>query len=166
MKKAFLIALFSLFLSQTACTKSGEAGLQKILSSSKPPVGVVFEIGSGDEEGLKWAIPVVQSYAKRLRLKFSKIKLAVVSHGEEQFQLTKSSRDEFADTHKQVASLIKNQGVEFHVCGNYAASSGIDEDEFVDFINVASRGSAQIRAYKNDGYQVLFIQKPKPAKTQ
>lgn len=153
--------LLSPSLVQTACAKSGAAGLQQILSVSKSPVGVVFELGSGDEEGLKWAIPVMQSYAKQLRAKFPRIKLAVVSHGEEQFQLTKDNNKNFAAAHKQVESLVKNQGIDFHVCGNYAPMKGIDEDEFVDFISVVSRGPTQIRAYKDDGYQVLFIHKPK-----
>ena len=52
-KNIFLFVLIGLSLFQTACTKNGEAGIQQILSSSKPPVGVVFEISSGDDEGLK-----------------------------------------------------------------------------------------------------------------
>ena len=161
MKKLFLSVLIGLSLLQTACSKSGEAGLQEILASSEPPAGVVFEIASGDDEGLNWAIPVVQSYAKQLRTKFPGIKLAVVSHGEEQFQLTKDNRQNSAKAHKQVKSLIKNQGVEVHVCGNYAASYGIDDDKFVDFVDVADRGPAQVKAYKDDGYEVLFIGKQK-----
>lgn len=121
---------------------------------------MVFEIASADDEGLNWAIPVVKSYAKQLRTKFPGIKLAMVTHGDEQFQLTKDKRKNFADTHQQVASLIKNQGVEVHVCGAYAASYGIDEDKFVDYIDVASQGPAQVNAYKNDGYEVLFINRP------
>lgn len=160
MKKIILYLLISLSLSQTACAKSGETGLIEILSASKPPVGVVFEIGSGDENGLSWAVPVVKSYAKRLRAKYPKIKLAVVSHGEEQFSLTKNNLNNFSSVHKQVQDLVKKQNVDFHVCGNYASISGIDEDEFVDFIDVASRAPVQIRSYKEKGYTLLFVRKP------
>lgn len=161
MKKIFLSILVGLSLLQIACSKRGEEGLRTILSSSEPPIGVVFEIASGDDEGLNWAIPVVQSYAKQLRTKFPGIKLAVVSHGEEQFQLTRDNRRNFAAMHKQVVSLIKNQDVEIHVCGRYAASYGIDEDKFVDYVDVAAQGPAQVKAYENNGYEVLFIRRPK-----
>ncbi len=160
MKKIFLFVLIGLSLIQTACTKSGETGIQQILLSSKPPVGVVFEIASDDDEGLKWAIPLVRSHAKQLREKFPQIKLAIVFHGEEQFQLTKDNSQYFPDANKQVKSLIKDQDIDVHVCGNYAASFGIEEDDFVDYVDVAARGPAQVHAYENDGYVVLFIRQP------
>lgn len=163
MKKIVLLVFIGLSLIQTACDKSdksGEAGIQQILLSNKPPAGVVFEIASGDDEGLKWAIPLVQSHAKQLREKFSGIELAMVFHGEEQFQLTKEGSQYFPDAHKQVKSLINDQGVDVHVCGNYAASFGIEEDDFVDYIDVAARGPAQVNAYDNAGYAVLFISQP------
>ena len=160
MKKYLLFTLIGLSLVQTACTKSGEAGIQQILLSSKPPVGVVFEVASDDDDGLRWALPLVQSYAIALRQKFPDIKLAMVFHGEEQFQLTKDSSQYFVDAHEQVKSLIKNQGIDVHVCGNYAAGFGVEEDDFVDYVDVAARGPAQVNAYENDGYVSLFIRQP------
>lgn len=161
MKNVFFPVLFGLFFLQTACVKSGDSGLQEILAASKAPTGVVFEIASGDDEALNWAIPLVRSYSKRLRSRFPEIKLAIVSHGDELFQLTENGRRSYPDTHKQVQSLIKNQDVEVHVCGNTAASAGVDEDKFVDFVDVATTGPAQMSAYKRAGYEVLFIEKPK-----
>lgn len=142
-----------------ACSKSG-TGIEQILSLNNPPVGVVFEIASDDDQGLKWAIPLVQSYTKQLREKFPQLKLAVVFHGEEQFQLTKDSIQYFPAAHKQVKSLILDQGIDIHVCGNYAASSGFKEDDFVDYIDVADRGPAKINAYENAGYELLFVSQP------
>jgi intracellular sulfur oxidation DsrE/DsrF family protein len=163
MKKFFLFVLIGLSLIQMACgksDKSGEVGIQQIMLSSKPPVGVVFEIASGDDEGLKWALPLVQSHAKQLREKFPGIELAMVFHGEEQFQLTKDSSQYFPDAHKQIKSLINDQDIDVHVCGNYAASFGVEEDDFVDYIDVASSGPAQVKSYEKDGYVVLFIRQP------
>ena len=160
LKKIFLILFIGLSLNQTACTRSSESGIQQILLSNKPPVGVVFEIASDDDNGLSWALPLVQSYAKQLRQKFTGIKLAMVFHGEEQFQLTKDSSQYFPNTHKQVKSLIDDQGMDVHVCGNYAASYGVEEDDFADYIDVAGRGPARINAYENAGYVVLFIRQP------
>ena len=160
MKKVFLWALIGSSFILAACTESGEAGIQQILLSNKPPVGVVFEISSDDSEGLRWALPLVQSYAIQLRQTFPKIKLATVFHGEEQFQLTSDSSQYFPDAHKQIKSLINDQGIEVNVCGNYAASFGVEEDDFVDYIDVAARGPAKINAYENAGYAVIFIRQP------
>ena len=157
MKKVLFFILVGLSLVQTACNINAEEGMMKILSSDKPPVGVVFEVASGDENGWKWAVPLVKSYARQLREKFPKIKLAVVSHGAEQFQLTKGNRQYYPNAHKQVASLVKDQGIDVHVCGNFASSFGINKDDFVDFIDVASRGPAQVNFYENAGYVVLFV---------
>jgi len=87
-------------------------GLQQILASSEPPVGVVFEIASGDDDGLEWAIPRVQSYATQLRAKFPGIKLAVVSHGVEQFQLTEENRRLYTVTQNKVENLIKDHDID------------------------------------------------------
>ena len=56
--------------------------------------------------------------------------------------------------------IINDQGIDVNVCGNYAASFGVGEDDFVDYVDVAARGPAKINAYKKDGYVVLFINEP------
>lgn len=160
MKKIILFILVSLFIVQVACSTNAEEGMKQILSLDKSPVGVVFEVASGDEDGFKWAVPLIQSYSKKLRTKFPKIKLALVSHGEEQFQLTKENYINYPVAHKQIKSLVKDQGIDVHVCGNYASSYGVSEDDFVDFIEVASRGPGQINEYKKSGYRVLFVRPP------
>ena len=160
MKKILLLLIVGLVGLQAACKPHGETGLQKIMSMSTPPAGVVFEIASDDDEGFAWAVPLVNSYARQLRKKFPDIKLAIVSHGEEQFQLTKDNRDEFADVHQKVVSLINQQDIDVHVCGNLAASQGVDEDKFIDDIDVAARGPTQIKVYQQNGYEVLFIHRP------
>lgn len=160
MKKSFLFLLIGLLLLPAACIKSGQVGIDQILSSNTPPAGVVFEVASGDDEGLKWALPLLQSYTNQLREKYPEIGLAVVFHGEEQFQLTKESSHYFPEAHEQVKTLVYDQGINIHVCGNYAASSGFNEDDFVDEIDVADRGPAKIKNYENAGYVVLVVSKP------
>ena len=160
MKKTILFIFLGLSFLQTACSTSANEGIELILSSSKPPVGVVFEIASGDDNGFKWAVPKVESYAKQLRNKFPEIKLAVVSHGSEQFSLTKGNRKQYSDTHKKVASLVKDKGIEVHVCGNFAAGFGVSKNDFVDYITVADRAPGQIKDYEDAGYVVLFVSKP------
>lgn len=113
MKKIHLYLVIGLSFILTACNPSGEEGLQKILSSSQVPTGVVFEVASGDEEGMKWVIPMVKSYSRQLREKFPGIKLALVSHGEEQFQFTRSNIQRFANAHKQVKRLVNDEAFSF-----------------------------------------------------
>lgn len=160
MKQLTLFTLIGLSLLLSACSEAGEKGVQAILASSEPPVGVVFEIATVDDDGMDWVIPQVRSYAKRLRAKFPGIKLAVVSHGLEQFQLTQDRRKQSAETHKQVQSLIKDQDVEVHVCGNFASMMDIGRDEFVDFVKVAHRAPLQVEEFKEAGYELILIRKP------
>ena len=160
-KQLFLLIFISLSVTQTAFSETNDQSIQKLLSSSKLPVGVVFEIASSDNTGLEWAVPLVTSYANQLRAKFPDIKLAVVSHGLEQFQLTKANRKEHANTHNQIQSLIKDQNIEMHVCGNFAGMMGVDRDEFVDFVKVVDRAPLQVEAFQDLGYKLIFVSKPK-----
>lgn len=164
MKNFYWLTLTALLFSQTACAGSTEEGFKKIMASKTAPVGVVFEIATGDDTGLDWAIPAVRSYTSRLRERFPGIKIAVVSHGDEQFQLMESNRQRFPDTHRRVASLIQEQNITVHVCGNYAASNGVDDDEFIETIDVAARGPAQVDTYEEAGYEVLVIYRPEKVK--
>lgn len=165
MKYILIIVIVGVSFILAACGKSGAEGIERILSASSPPEGVVFEISSDDDKGLTWAVPLVRSYINQLREKFPAIKLAIVFHGEEQYQLTKESSQYFPEAHNQVKRLVNEQGVDVHVCGNYAVSSGFNEDDFVDFIDVATRGPAMVNDYENAGYVVIFIGKPVADKT-
>ena len=160
MKKVYfpLLLVFSLML--TACELSGEDGLKQILSSEQAPKGVVFDVASGDKEGLNWVVPMVKTYSRQLREKFPSIKLALVSHGVEQFQLTRSNVQRYANAHKQVKTLINDEGVTFHICAYNAASSGVKRGEFVTFVDIAERAPEQIEKYQAQGYVVLELNKP------
>ena len=160
MNKKLLFVFTSLSFLLASCTSHADKAIDSILQSNNPPVGVVFEIASGDDDGFKWAVPLVSSYAKQLRKKFPQIKLAVVSHGSEQFSLTKGNSQQYKESHKKVASLVKDQNIDFHVCGNFASGHGLSENDFVDFIDVADRAPGQIDDYEAAGYTVLFVSKP------
>lgn len=160
MKKTQFYLLFILTLIMTACSLSGDKGLKQILSLDQAPVGVVFEVASGDEQGMKWVVPVVQSYSRQLKKKFPGIKLALVSHGKEQFQFTRSNIERYAYAHKQVKKLVTEEGMKFHICATYAASSGVKPGEFVEYVNVADRAPEQVKKYQEQGYIVLFLKKP------
>lgn len=161
MKKILLSLFIGLSLLQSGCSQASDAAIKEILAASEPPAGVVFELAGYDDNGLEWAVPVLQSYTKRLRQKFPNIKLAVVSHGLEQFQLTRANKEQHAGAHKQVKSLVKDQDVEFHVCGNFASMMDIGRDDFVDFVSVAHRAPEQVKTFQQAGYRLVIVSKPR-----
>jgi len=160
MKKILIFIFMSLSLLQTACSEASEKAVQAILESSEPPVGVVFEVTTYSDNGFDWAAPKLKSYAKQLRTKFPAIKLAVVSHGLEQFQLTRDNSQAHAATHRKVKSLVKDSGIEVHVCGNFASMMDVGRDEFVDFVKVAGQAPLQVEEFKQAGYKLIVISRP------
>ena len=132
--------------------------IDNLLSMKTAPEGVVFEIVSSNEDSLEWAIPAVQRYSQQLRERFPGINLAVVSHGMEQFALTRDGSKEYADVHKGVESLVKKD-VPVHVCSTYASWHGVKDDEFAEFVDVAQTGPSQIQLYEHEGYIRVRVRK-------
>jgi len=160
MKKILNIFIASLLLLQTACNAAVDTNIDKILAAEQPPVGVVFEVSSSDDDGFDWAAPLLKTYAMQLRKKFPELKLAVVAHGLEQFQLTREKRQQHAGTHSKVQSLVKDDDIDVHVCGNFASMLGVDKKEFVDFVKVAERAPLKIDAFRQAGYRLVILTPP------
>jgi intracellular sulfur oxidation DsrE/DsrF family protein len=148
-----VVALYALSL-QADTRKEIDA----LLARQTPPEGVVFEIVSSNEDTLEWAIPVVQRYSQQLRERFPGINLAVVSHGMEQFALTRESSKEYAEVHKGVESLVKTD-VPVHVCSTFAGWHGVKDEDFAEFVDVAPTGPSQIQLYEHEGYITVRVRK-------
>jgi len=157
--KSFLIflTLFSfLFLfSNTASAKDGKS-IDDILELKKAPGGVVIEIVTWGGSNLEWALPRAQDYIKRLRTKFPKLSVAIVSHGAEQFALTNDEKDDNKKVHSLVQSLGKSD-VPVHVCETFAGWRGLSADDFPEYVNVAAAGPAQVNDYISMGYELIII---------
>ena len=134
--------------------------IEEILQLKEAPSGVVFEIVSGDSEHLRWAIPAVQQQIKKLRTRFPDLSIAVVSHGKEQFALTKDKQKTYKKVHKGIQSLVKDSDVPVHVCGTYADWRNVAESDFPDYVDVAAAGPVQINDYRKLGYLLVKLQKP------
>lgn len=141
-----------------ALADSQEA-INRILSETQPPFGVVFEIVEGDETALEWAIPEVNRYVQQLRERFPDIPLAVVSHGSEQFGLMESRQAENAEVHSTVKSLVASD-VPVHVCGTHASWRGKSADDFPDYVDVAPAGPTEIRNYQAMGFELVVVEMP------
>lgn len=134
--------------------------LEEVLQRNEAPAGVVFEIVSGDSEHLRWAIPAVQQYIRQLRQRFPELPIAVVSHGKEQFSLTRDKQKKYSKVHKGIQSLVKDSNVPVHVCGTYADWHNVDESEFPDYVDVAAAGPVQINDYRQLGYLLVKVKQP------
>lgn len=131
--------------------------IDALLTQASPPEGVVFEIVSGDSDALKRAIPAVQRHSDALRKKFPDLSIAVVSHGSEQFALTRSNDKKFSRVHQGIQSLVKDSNITVHVCETYAGWKGLDAEAFPDYIDVAAAGPVQINDYRALGYVLIRI---------
>lgn len=148
-----IVSLFS--LSFTSHAK--ETSLENILALEEAPEGVVIEIVTGDNAGLSWALPRAQEYVKKLRQRFSDLPVSIVTHGREQFALTKKNQKSNKAEHKTVRSLIQDSKVQVHVCGTYAGWRGLSDEDFPDYVDVAAAGPAQVNDYIAVGYLLLVI---------
>ncbi len=154
MKQLLLIA--ALLLS-TAAHATDHPLITKLLTQDKAPPGVVFEIVTGDSTGLEWAVPQVADYAQRLRARFPKLEIAVVSHGQEMFALQTNRRADSPDVHAGIEQLVKQQNIPVHVCETYAGWRGINAEAFPAYVNVAPVGPTQVKLYMELGYVLIKI---------
>jgi intracellular sulfur oxidation DsrE/DsrF family protein len=118
--------------------------------------GIVFEIVEGDEAALAELLPRVRSAILKIRARFAQTEFAVVSHGREEFALQIQRRQEYADVHRQVQSLVA-EDVPVHVCENHADWYGVTAQDFPDYVSVVPTGQGQIAVYRQLGYDLIVI---------
>jgi len=156
--RALLLPLLLVVFPLPLLANSDQA-VEQLLQLNEAPDGVVFEIVTGDPEGLQWALPLTRSYIEKIRQRFPDIPLAVVTHGQEQFALQKQASNEQQQVHQLVQSLTAEQNVPVHVCGTYAGWRGLTEEDFPDYVDVAAAGPAQINDYVSLGYKKIVVQR-------
>jgi len=133
--------------------------IKQILQAREAPDGVVIELLSWDDHTWQWAAPMITQLRAQLRSKYPDIDVAVVSHGGEQFQLTKQRQQEQPQAIAQLETLTE-QGVSLHVCGTHSSWQDIAEDAYIDIVDVSPSGPAQINDYIKLGYQHILLQRP------
>jgi intracellular sulfur oxidation DsrE/DsrF family protein len=157
----FNLLFFSFLVSSVANsetrTESSQAHIDEIIKLKEEPAGIVFEIVTGQKDGLEWALPMVKKYIGQLRKRFPELDVAVVSHGREEFALQKDSQNK--KVHSLTQQLVK-EGVPVHVCETYANYKGVSAEDFPEYVNVSTTGPAQINDYVAVGYLLVKIKKP------
>ncbi len=133
--------------------------VERLLNADQAPSGVVFEIITWDKNAWDWAAPMLKQFRHQLLEKYPDLDIALVSHGGEQFELTKDKAKKNAVTFDVLKSL-SDQGVDLHVCGTHSSWRNVDDSEYVDFIDVSPSAPAQINDYINLGFTHILLQAP------
>jgi len=128
-----------------------------LLARDKAPDGVVFELIGDEDDYLLDALEKVKAYKQQLHEKFPELDIAVVSHGAEQFNLTKNNQSREKEAHSHVQQLVAAD-VPVHVCETHASWRGITPEDFPDYITVSTTGPAQINEYEELGYILVVIE--------
>ena len=131
--------------------------IDDMIEYNRRPAGVVIEIVSGDRTLLNSLLPELRDDIGRLRDKYPDLPIAIVSHGQEQFMLTKNNRSEANQVHKIVEQLSTRDEIEVHVCSTYASWFGVSENDFPDYVDVAPAGPVQINNYEELGYELITL---------
>lgn len=131
--------------------------IEQVLAMKKAPLGIVFEIVSNNPNELAKVLPTVKKDIQRLRAQFPGLDIAVVSHGKEEFALTKDNKTKYAKTNQEVQSLASDPNTTFHVCGAFAEMNNVSPEDFPDYVDVAPHGPQQIQTYMDFGYLKIKI---------
>ncbi len=152
-----LLLLLVTGLSQAA--DFNNATIDRLLNAQQAPDGVVFELISWDDKTWQWAAPMIAELRRQLQQKFPDIHVAVVSHGGEQFQLTKSAASQQPGAIAQLQWLT-DEGVNLHVCGAHSYWNDVAQSAYLDMVNVSPSGPAQVNDYIKLGYTHILLRKP------
>lgn len=158
-KFTLIIALIlsNLFFTQTALAADANKQIEQLLSLKEAPTGVVFEIVTGAANSLEWALPKTQKFIKKLRARFPKLDIAIVTHGNEQFALKTTNNKKYKKVHSLTQQLVQKDHVPLHVCGTYASWRNVSEEEFPDYVDVTAAGPATINDYIALGYHLIKL---------
>lgn len=153
MKVIRLLFLSFLLISSGALAVDVETLLQK----KYPPDGVVFEIVSDEDDLLKQLLPKLKKDIEKIRNRFPKLDIAIVTHGKEQFSLTRKNSSKEKAMHSLVKDMVETNDIDVHVCGTHASWYGTTPEDFPDYVDVSTTGPAQINDYEEMGYEVIVL---------
>lgn len=158
MHPAPLLIVLIILLAASPTGAGGEAdSVAALLAAEKAPAGVVFEVATGDEDALVEVLPRLKTDIERLRARFPDLPVAIVTHGKEQFALTRENRKNSPELHAITEELVTDKDVDVHVCGTHAGWFDILPEDFPDYVDVAAAGPAQINDYRALDYVLIVL---------
>jgi intracellular sulfur oxidation DsrE/DsrF family protein len=159
----FILIFFNLFATPISFATDQELEqapgyrIENVLAMQQAPAGVVIEIVTGAENSLNWALPLAQKHIKKLRARFPKLEIAIVTHGSEQFSLTSNNNKKYQKVHSLTQQLAKEVSIPLHVCGTYASWNNVSEEDFPEYVDVTAAGPATINDYIALGYLLIKL---------
>ncbi|GMR16548.1 MAG: hypothetical protein BMS9Abin31_0891 [Gammaproteobacteria bacterium] len=151
------LILSNLIFSQASFASNPEEKIEHLISLKQAPAGVVFEIVTGSDNSLEWALPKTQQFIKKIRARFPKLDIAIVTHGNEQFALKSTNNKKYKKVHSLTQQLLQKDNVPLHVCGTFASWKNVSEEEFPEYVVVAAAGPATINDYISLGYTLIKL---------
>ncbi len=145
-------------LALTGSAVAAPLTLAQLLARPVAPHGVVFEIVDRDPRALEVALPWVKQASEKLKARFPALPMALVTHGQEMFDLQSGGRADNPAVH-QIAETLSRDGIPVHVCETYAGWRGIGAENFPKYIDVAPAGPTQIKNYEALDYERLVVPK-------
>ena len=82
----------------------------------------------------------------------------VLSHGDEVIALTATNAIEYAGVHDTIRKITEKYGVDFQVCGAFAAFNGLSEGDFPSFIDVVPYGPSSISDYRSLKFELIDLE--------
>ncbi|MBC8494470.1 MAG: DsrE family protein [Candidatus Thioglobus sp.] len=154
--KILLLMLVLASQSYANAIKYSNSSINALIDANIEPEGVVFELVEYKTDAWDWAAPKIKQLTGQLRHKYPNLDIAIISHGNEQFQLTRKNLAKNQNTVSLLNNLSK-QGVGIHVCGVNSSWNGISEDAYIDIVDVAVSGPAKLNDYINLGYVPIML---------
>ena len=155
---AALLTLALVSVLAAAPTGAVEAeSVEALLAAEEAPAGVVFDVSTGDEDALVELLPRLKADIERLRNRYPDLPVAIVTHGTEQFALTRDNRDSNPGLHAITEELVTDRDVDVHVCGTHAGWFDVLPEDFPDYVDVSATGPAQINDYRALDYVLIVL---------
>lgn len=155
MQRQFIYTI--LMILAVSAMRAYASDIDELLKYDERPAGVVIEIVSGDPDLLEELLPEVQDAIQRLHKQYPGLPIAIVSHGQELFLLTRENQSNAPEVHSIVKQLTSDNNVDVHVCGTYAGWKGVSETAFPDYVDVTHAGPAQINNYEELDYELITL---------
>lgn len=129
-----------------------------IIGKEEAPSGVVLHTREYDEAAFFWVAPRLEYYVLLIREKYPALPLVILSHGDEIISLTTTNAAKYPGVHSIIRRLVEKQGVDFQICGAYAAMNDLDESAYPGYVHVIPSAPSALSDYRDLGYEMISIE--------
>ena len=158
----FLIFAFTVNLPILWAEDYQLAEVKALIAANVEPDGVVFELMTWEDDSWDWAAPMLQNATRQLREKYPGIDIALISHGNELFDLALQENNQ-SQPSIQTLQNLSNEEVDIHICGTFASYKHLGTKDFLPFVDVSPSGPAQLNDYIRLGFTHIVLEQASAA---